>query len=383
MSRPRYRDLKRNLIQFCRLLRANELLLGPGEVADVLRAIETIDIGDREDVRLSIRSIATSKPEDFPIYDALFEYFWGRQMEMEDGRGEDGGPRLGEQQAKQQTKVNLNLDPDKSPDSPPDSEDEESLPVYSPIEVLAQKDFSSFRAEELTEIARATLIVARRLALRPSRRYRPARRGGRIDLRRTMRGAVKFGGTPVLLARKRRKIRKPKLVLICDVSRSMDSYSRFLLQFIYALQNTLGRVESYVFSTSLHRVTNYFRSSDIYDALERIAREVPDWSGGTRIGYSLSIFLEKYLDVLDQRTVVIVLSDGLDTGDPELLEKAMEELQGRSARVIWLNPLLGSSDYRPLARGMASALPHVDLFAPAHNLASLEALGRQLVGRAR
>src|SRR5581483_10143006 len=134
VSRPRYRDLKRNLIQFCRLLRANELLLGPGEVADVLRAIETIDIGDREDVRLSIRSIATSKPEDFPIYDALFEYFWGRQMEMEDGRGEDGGPRLGEQQAKQQTKVDLNLDPDKSPDSPPDSEDEESLPVYSPIE---------------------------------------------------------------------------------------------------------------------------------------------------------------------------------------------------------------------------------------------------------
>jgi uncharacterized protein with von Willebrand factor type A (vWA) domain len=202
-----------------------------------------------------------------------------------------------------------------------------------------------------------------------------------VDLRRTMRHAVKFGGTPVTLAFKRRKIRKPKLVLICDVSRSMDSYSRFLLQFIYALQNVIGRVESFVFSTSLHRVTNYFKSSDIHDALDRVAREVPDWSGGTRIGYSLSQFLERYPDVLDHRTVLIVLSDGLDTGDPELLEKAMEEMQSRTAKVIWLNPLLGSSDYRPLARGMASALPHVDLFAPAHNLASLEALGRQLTGR--
>src|SRR5438874_812694 len=232
VSRPKYRDLKRNLIQFARLLRANDMLVGPGETADVMRAVEKVDIGDRDDVRLSNGSIATSKPEDFPIYDALFEYFWGRTMEMEDVQAPDGGP---------------------------------------------------------------------------------------------------------------------KLVLICDVSRSMDSYSRFLLQFIYALQNVIGRVESFAFSSSLHRVSNYFKSSDIHDALERVAREVPDWSGGTRIGYSLSQFLEKFPDVLDHRTVLIVLSDGLDTGAPELLEKAMEELQSRSARVIWLNPLLGSSDSRPLA----------------------------------
>lgn len=381
MSRPKHRDLKRNLIQFCRLLRANDLLLGPGEVADTIRTVEAVDIGDREDVRLGIRAVATSKPEDFPIYEALFDYFWGRSQELDDGMSQEGGPRAGEASQKQAGKVNLNLDPDKAPHGDSDAEDEESLPVYSPVEVLAHKDFSSFRADELAEIARATLLVARRLALRPGRRFRPARHGGRIDLRRTMRHAVRFGGTPVILARKRRKIRKPKLVLICDVSRSMDSYSRFLLQFIYALQNTLGRVESFVFSTSLHRVTNYFKGGDILDALDRVASEVPDWSGGTRIGYSLSIFLDKYLDILDHRSVVIILSDGLDTGDPELLEKVMEELQGRSARVIWLNPLLGSSDYRPLARGMASALPHVDMFAPAHNLASLEALGRQLVGR--
>ncbi len=381
MSRPRHRDLKRNLIQFCRLLRANELLLGPGEVTDVIRTVEKVDIGDREDVRLGIRAVSTSKPEDLPVYDALFDYFWGRAQELDGGQTQEGGPKLGESNPKQSSKLNLNLDPDKAPDEQNDSGDEESLPVYSPVEVLAQKDFSSFRADELAEIARATLLVARRLALRPGRRYRPARHGGRIDLRRTLRHAVKFGGTPVILARKRRKIRKPKLVLICDVSRSMDSYSRFLLQFIYALQNTLGRVESFVFSTSLHRVTHYFKGGDILDALDRVASEVPDWSGGTRIGYSLSVFLDKYLDILDHRTVAIILSDGLDTGDPELLEKVMEEMRGRTAKVIWLNPLLGSSDYRPLARGMASALPHVDVFAPAHNLSSLEALGRQLVGR--
>jgi uncharacterized protein len=169
-------------------------------------------------------------------------------------------------------------------------------------------------------------------------------------------------------------------VLICDVSRSMDTYSRFLLQFIYALQNTLGRVESFVFSTRLTRVTEYFDNEDIYRALDRIAMEVPDWSGGTRIGLSLRTFNQEWaLRLVNKYTIVLVMSDGLDTGDASVLEDEMEKLQKRAARMIWLNPLLGNDEYRPLARGMSAALPHVDLFASAHNLASLQALGRHLV----
>jgi uncharacterized protein len=190
---------------------------------------------------------------------------------------------------------------------------------------------------------------------------------------------LKYGDTIIELARRKKKIRKPRIVLICDVSRSMDSYSRFLLQFIYAFQNSLGKVESFVFSTSLTRVTDYFKHEDIGDALERIAREVHDWSGGTRIGQSLRAFNRDYgQKMVDHNTIVLILSDGLDTGDAEILGEAMEDLAQRACKVIWLNPLLGSQDYRPLARGMSTALPHVDVFAPAHNLASLQELGRHL-----
>jgi len=190
---------------------------------------------------------------------------------------------------------------------------------------------------------------------------------------------MKYGGTIVELARKRRKIRKPRLVLICDVSRSMDTYSRFLLQFIHAIQNTIGKVESFVFSTTLTRVTPYFKGEEITDALDRIARDVHDWSGGTRIGHSLQTFNEKWArKLLNRHTIVLILSDGLDTGDAEVLRAAMEELDARAGKVIWLNPLLGSKDYRPLARGMSTALEHVDVFAPAHNLASLAELGKHL-----
>ncbi|MGI9148160.1 MAG: vWA domain-containing protein [Chloroflexota bacterium] len=253
------------------------------------------------------------------------------------------------------------------------------MPLYSPVEVLAGRDFSTFVPDEMQDIARAILLVARRLATRESRRYRSTQRGHAIDLRRTLRRNIKYGGTVVELAKKKRKIRKPKIVLVCDVSRSMDTYSKFLLQFIYALQNTLGRVESFVFSTRLTRVTEYFRASDIYTALDRIAREVPDWSGGTRIGESLRVFNHEWsLRMVNQHTIVLIMSDGLDTGDASVLEYEMEQIHRRAARVIWLNPLLGNEDYRPLARGMSAALPHVNLFASAHNLASLQALGKYL-----
>jgi uncharacterized protein with von Willebrand factor type A (vWA) domain len=197
--------------------------------------------------------------------------------------------------------------------------------------------------------------------------------------RRIVRRNMKYGGTIIELARKRKKIRKPRLVVICDVSRSMDTYSRFLLQFIHAMQNTIGKVESFVFSTSLTRVTEYFKNDDILEALDRIAREVHDWSGGTRIGQSLTTFNQVWAKkLLNRHTIVVILSDGLDTGDAEILRTAMEDLQEHAGKVVWLNPLLGSKDYRPLARGMSTALEHVDVFAPAHNLASLEALSKHL-----
>jgi hypothetical protein len=377
--RPRHADLQRNIIDFCRLLREREMLVTPSEVIDAIRTADAVDLSDRMEFKTALRCVLTARPEDIPLHDATFDEFWRSRL-----------PQQAQQKADEEGIASQ--DPEAEGDEMPQpqiaegdqaeaDEDEEGLdmPLYSPVEVLASRDFSTFVPDEMQEIARAIMVVARRLATRESRRYRSTRRGHAVDLRRTMRKNIKYGGTVIELARKQRKIRKPKIVLICDVSRSMDTYSKFLLQFIYALQNTLGRVESFVFSTRLTRVTEYFRSSDIFTALDRIAREVPDWSGGTRIGESLKAFNQDWaLRTVNKHTIVLIMSDGLDTGDASVLEHEMEQIQKRAARVIWLNPLLGNEDYRPLARGMSAALPHVNLFASAHNLASLQTLGKYL-----
>jgi uncharacterized protein with von Willebrand factor type A (vWA) domain len=376
--KARHADLQRNIIDYCRLLRERELLVTPSEVIDAIRTADAVDITDRQEFKTALRSVLTAKPEDIPVHDATFDEFWrGRLQELMQDRGEEGVATQDDQaQGEDMPQPQVSQGDESDAD-----EDEEGMdmPLYSPVEVLAARDFSTFVPDEMQEIARAIMVVARRLATRESRRYRSTQRGHAIDLRRTMRRNIKYGGTVVELARKKRKIRKPKIVLICDVSRSMDTYSKFLLQFIYALQNTLGRVESFVFSTRLTRVTDYFKTSDIYTALDRIAREVPDWSGGTRIGESLKVFNSDWaLRTVNKHTIVLIMSDGLDTGDASVLEHEMEQIQRRAARVIWLNPLLGNEDYRPLARGMSAALPHVNLFASAHNLASLQSLGKHL-----
>lgn len=363
-------DLLRNMVAFCRLLRERELLVTPAEVSDALRTARSIDLTDRDELRLALRSVLTSRPQDLPVFDASFEEFW-RSRELEGGDDHfttrDRAAHGRGQQVPSTAQVEVG--------ERRDLVDTVSAPVSSPIEVLAERDFSSFRPDELDQIRRMIVLVARRLATRSSRRYRASRDGHRIDPRRTFRRNVQYSGTILELHWRRRKIRKPHIVLICDVSRSMETYSTFLLQFIYALQHTLGKVESFVFSTRLTRVTDYFKSSNIELALERMALEAPDWAGGTRIGDSLHAFNAYWARrVVNQRTVVLILSDGLDSGHWSVLEREMADLERRAKRVIWLNPLLGNDGYRAVARGMRVALPYVSLFATAHNLASLREL---------
>lgn len=184
-------------------------------------------------------------------------------------------------------------------------------------------------------------------------------------------------GEIIELRRRARRRRKVRLVLLCDVSGSMDLYSRFLLQFLYALQNVFGRVETFTFATRLTRVSDLLRGPSYKSALGRLA-DVSDWSGGTRIGDSLRDFNETWGSLVDRRTIVLILSDGWDTGEPDVLAQEMLTVKRRAARVIWLNPLLGNPTYEPLSRGMAAALPLVDRFAAAHNLASLRELAGHL-----
>ncbi|HEU0169215.1 MAG TPA: VWA domain-containing protein [Chloroflexota bacterium] len=378
-------NLTGNVVDFGVALRGRGLLVTPTEAIDGLRALESIDLSDRREFYLALRTVMTSNFDDYPVFDEVFGEFWPdlySEDEFEQGNDElDDGDSMGEgAEGEMGEGGSKSVSQDVDVRAEGEEGEEADVAGYSSEEVLASKDFSSFQTEELEEMIRVTLRMARKLATRLSRRTTHAKRGHLIDRRRTVRRNMKYGADILELAFQKKKIKKTKLVLLCDVSGSMDIYSRFLLQFIYALQSNFAKCESFVFSTQLSRVTEYFRDQDIYEALDTISKEVLDWSGGTRIGQSLATFNEDWASsVLDQRTVVIMLSDGWDTGDADLLEREMATLERRAGRLIWLNPLMANPGYQPLCRGMRTALPYVEVFAPAHNLNSLMELEDYLV----
>ncbi len=374
--RPELGSLTEHVVEFGRRLRAAGVLCGPGEVTDALRALQVVNVLDQEAFRLALRSTLPHRREDLPLFDALFEAYWmGRLAPERPQDTQDAQPQA------QPESATGSLSVQRWAEGAEDGDQE--VPGYSPLELLGRKDFSTFREDELDQIARLVVAIARRIATRWSRRWRRARRSHTLDMRRTLRLHLRWGGAFPELAFQRRRVRKHRIVLLCDVSGSMDVYSRFLIQFVYALQDAVGRVESFVFSTSLTRVTRELRTPSLRTALDRLSRSVPNWSGGTRIGASLRQFLDRYGGLLDHRTVVLIVSDGWDTGEVDVLRRAMHEIRARAARVIWLNPLLGSPGYQPLTRGMQAALPYVDVFASAHNAESLRELEHALANRLR
>jgi len=378
------RDLTRAMLAFGGMLRASGLPVTTSAVMDAVRGLEAVDLMDRAEVYLTLRTVLMSRIEEQPAFDRCFEAFW--KFHAEEGQGLDGlvaniqpvkqddGPDTAAVEAAREKQAQIALDEWEEGESSDDEPVE--VPGLSDREALMEQDFSTFPAEQLDEVARLTVQIAKRLARRVSRRRKPTRRGGTIDLRRSMRANL-MKGEIIELRRRSRRRRKVRLVLLCDVSGSMDLYSRFLLQFLYALQNVFGRVETFTFATRLTRVSDLLRGPSYKRALRRLT-EVRDWSGGTRIGESIHEFNQTWGRLVDRRTIVLVLSDGWDTGEPEVLAKEMLTLKRRAARVIWLNPLLGNPSYEPLTRGMAAALPLVDHFAAAHNLASLRELAGHL-----
>jgi len=352
----------------------------PAETVDALRALETVDIGDRDEVYLALRTVLTSQFEDSAIFDDLFDAFVesGTPSPIRPDRAPNAPVPLPSVTALQrrQRRGPPSLEQWLRQDATGD--ERVSVPHESDRDAVSGRDLTGLGSDELHEIERIAAQIARRLAARPSRRWRSARRGPRIHLRAMMRQSLRTGGDSPDPPRRERKRRKTRVVAICDVSGSMDIYSRFLLQFLYALQNGFARVETFVFSTRLSQVTRDLAGGSYRVALERLSDAVQGWSGGTRIGASLAAFNEDWSRLVDRRTAVVILSDGWDTGDPDQLADELRAISRRAGRVIWLNPLLGSPSYEPLTRGMQAALPHVDVFAPAHNLASLRDLARHL-----
>lgn len=376
------RALTTAVLRFTGLLRRQGLPVALGQVTDAARALDHLDLGDRRDVYVGLRTVLVGRPEDYPTYERCFGEFWRAEHDPEQGLPglvtmppSEGEPPSGTVKSSGQKRETLALETFGG-DEKGESAEPLAVPGVSDREALMAQDFSTFTAEQLEEVFRLTLQIARRLARRITRRRRPVRRRGRIDLRRTMRANLSRADLIELRYRERKR-RKARLVLLSDVSGSMDLYTRFLLQFLFALQNVFGQVETFTFSTRLTRVTEYLRARSYRQVLSRLA-EVRDWSGGTRIGESLAQFNREWPSLCDRRTIVIILSDGWDTGDPEILASELLRIKRRAGRVIWLNPLLGNPSYEPLTRGMVAALPLVDHFAAAHNLAALRDLASRL-----
>jgi uncharacterized protein len=334
------------LASFGRALRAEGLPVGTGRIASFCRAGALLPPGD---LYWAGRATLVARRDHLPVYDRVFEAFFG------------GGPPVA--QAPRRAGVAVT----------------EEVALASPVELLRRKSFASCSAEELEQLG--ALMQRLRLAVptKRSRRLRSAR-AGLPDFRRTLRRSFRTGGEPLERRFRARPRRRRRLVLLLDVSGSMADYSRALLVFAHAALRTDRRWEAFCFGTRLTRLTGALRGSRPDDALRHAAAEVVDWNGGTRIGESLKRLLDEWGHRGLLRGAVLVLcSDGLEVGDPDLLAEQMARASRLAHRIVWLNPLKGDAAYEPLARGMRAALPYVDVFAAGHNLASLEELGAELV----
>jgi len=373
----------RNLLLFGRVLRAMGLDVNPGGMIDLVTALGFISIGNRSDFYHAARGLLVHRREDIAIFDEAFEIFWrsrGRNMTSMDLRA------LGERRrfkrprfvppALAEESTSTTSESTQRSDEPPVIQ---ATLTYSEREVLRRKDFSDLTAEELKAVRWMMAEIIWRVRERRTRRRRPGH-GRLIDLRRTMRRNLRYGGELLDWAEREPKTKPRPLVIIADVSGSMERYTRLLLLFTYGLAKALEqKVEAFVFSTRLTRITRQLKERDLDRALREVSRTVPDWSGGTRIGEALRTFnFDWGRRVLGGGALTLVISDGWDRGDIGVLREEIARLQRSSRRLIWLNPLLGSPDYEPLTRGIQAALPFIDDFLPVHNLASLEDLAEHL-----
>lgn len=375
-------QLLRNLILFGRLLRGLGLDVNTGRVMDVAQALEYVEIGRKADFYFTLRGLLVHRREDLPLFDEAFANFWRKPLEG----GLIAMPALPTMRRKEKPKV---VPPPLKESAPPEGQEPEPDPdkppvlevtlTYSASELLRRKDFAEMTSEEIESVKQLMAALIWQLGERRTRRKHPGH-GRFIDLRRTVRQNLRYGGEILSWAQREHKFKPRPLVIIADVSGSMERYTRLLLHFIYGLTTGLHQpVESFVFSTHLTHITRQINHKDIDQALHEVALAVNDWSGGTRIGDVLKDFnFDWGRRVLGRGAVVLFISDGWDRGDIPLLGKEMARLQRNCHRLIWLNPLLGSPEYEPLTRGMQAALPFIDDFLPVHNLASLEDLAKNL-----
>ena len=376
--------LLQQITDFCRLLRQMGINVTTTNQLSWCESVQLIDIGEREAFYHTARTNLIAGEAERETFDTVFDLFWRyprpefQAVDTEEKTPEPTSLQDLSDAADEQDIVEQWLDTEETEDSEEGQEDDST--AYSAEDLLTRKDFSEFTKEDMEKAREIVAKLAAVLATKLSRRKVVGKKGKTIDFRRSWRQSLVHGGEPLELIRKQQKIKKTKILLLCDVSGSMDCYAKFLIQFIYGMQQELREVEVAVFSTHLTNITGLLRRKGLAEGLNEVANVVPDWSGGTKIGESLLEFYRQFAPSLSAyRSVVILISDGWDRGDVDVLRRSMEMLHRHAYRLIWLNPLLGSDGYQPICRGIRTALPYVDYFLPAHNLESLAQLTKILI----
>ncbi len=393
------------LTEFGRILWEVGIDVGPRKMLDLAETLNYIDITNKEDFYNTLKCSLLARHEQEPLFNQMYLYYWymrdrqnqkkadmpgaakrdERQMRLPPSELKrlaqhlnSGEPRKDLRSEMRQSERRRRLDERIDEQNDDDDANPQGI-AYSAIEVLRKKDFESFTWDEVQEAKKLMAEMRWDLGMRQTRRKKPSRSGSYPDMRRIVRRNLKHGAELIELTWREIK-RKPRpLVIICDISGSMSLYSRLLLHFIHTISNGLMNAEAFVFGTRLTRITRQLKQRDVDDAVRDVSKTVQDWSGGTRIGDALHFFNHKWARrVLGRGAIVLIISDGWDRGEPGVLEVEMDRLQHSCHRLIWLNPLLGSPDYRPLTIGMKTALPYIDNFLPAHNLDSLISLGNLL-----
>lgn len=384
-----------NIMHFGRVLRSAGLPIGPGKILDAVTAVQATGIESRRDFYWTLHAVLVNRRDQHEIFDQAFHIFWRDPHLLERMLGLMMPHMPGDEEAPPSDPASRRVMEALSPDEKDgqDEEDEkdpeievEATLTDSANELLQKMDFEDMSSEELAQAKSA--ISRMRLSIRdvPVRRFTRSYRPGRVDMRATMRAAMRSGGAVIPLQYRKRKTRTPPLVIICDISGSMGRYTRMVLHFMHAITNDRDRVHTFLFGTRLTNVTRHLREKDIDIALDRCTEAVEDWSGGTRIGECIKEF-NRYWSrrVLGQGAVVLMISDGLDRDAGRGLATEMERLHKSCRRMIWLNPLLRFEGFEPKSQGIQAILPHVDEFRQVHNLESLtqlvEVLNLQLVRR--
>jgi uncharacterized protein len=368
--------LPESVVAFCRFAGANGLSGGLHRTLAALRAVKAVGTSDREALRFALRTALCSSKAEWDLFDDLFNSFQEpAQPAFKSGSGKQNKTVEGSSRREAPAQYLLGHD---AGDTKPETEGK-TVAGASLRERLATVDFSQVPQNDLVRLEELSLRLLRQMGLRLSRRLKSGPRPGPTDLRRTIRRNLAHGGEPIVLAFRNKKPQQNRLLIFLDVSGSMNAYSIFFLKFAYALEKHFRQVDTFLFSTTVVEVSDALRARRLSGTLEKLSQLAAGWSAGTKIGASLHELKRLHGRKLQAgSTIFMILSDGWDTGAPEMLAAELKDIRHRVRRIIWLNPLLGLADYEPVTRGMTAALPHIDVFAPAHNLESLLALERHL-----